>query len=133
MDEKSIQNIFSYNLRRLLMERNKTQLELSKYIGVSNTTINNYVKGYNMPRMDKIDKICRFFNIKRSDLLENKQISESQQTNAPEKLKSIDDIDFTGIDRIAAHYKGEEFSEESLNAIQDFVEYVRMKNNRNKK
>jgi hypothetical protein len=133
MDEKSIQSIFSYNLRRMLMERNKTQLELSKYIGVSNTTINNYVKGYNMPRMDKIDKICRFFNIKRSDLLENKQISENQQTNATEKLKSIDDIDFTGIDRIAAHYKGEEFSEESLNAIQDFVEYVRMKNNRNKK
>lgn len=133
MDEKSIQSIFSYNLRRMLMERNKTQLELSKYIGVSNTTINNYVKGYNMPRMDKIDKICRFFNIKRSDLLENKQISENQQTNATEKLKSIDDIDFTGIDRIAAHYKGEEFSEESLNAIQDFVEYVRIKNNRNKK
>ena len=133
MDEKSIQSIFSYNLRRMLMERNKTQLELSKYIGVSNTTINNYVKGYNMPRMDKIDKICRFFNIKRSDLLENKQISENQQTSATEKLKSIEDIDFTGIDRIAAHYKGEEFSEESLNAIQDFVEYVRMKNNRNKK
>ena len=133
MDEKSIQSIFSYNLRRMLMERNKTQLELSKYIGVSNTTINNYVKGYNMPRMDKIDKICRFFNIKRSDLLENKQISENQQTNATEKLKSIDDIEITGIDRIAAHYKGEEFSEESLNAIQDFVEYVRMKNNRNKK
>lgn len=66
MDEKSIQNIFSYNLKRLLMERNKTQLELSKYIGVSNTTINNYVKGYNMPRMNKIDKICKFFNIKRS-------------------------------------------------------------------
>ncbi len=128
MDEKSIQNIFSYNLRRLLMERNKTQLELSKYIGVSNTTVNNYVKGYNMPRMDKIDKICSFFNIKRSDLLENKQITEP-----PATLQSIEDIDFTGIDRIAAHYKGEEFSEESLNAIQDFVEYVRMKNNRNKK
>ncbi|WP_455093200.1 helix-turn-helix domain-containing protein [Parvimonas micra] len=110
------------------MERNKTQLELSKYIGVSNTTVNNYVKGYNMPRMDKIDKICSFFNIKRSDLLENKQITEP-----PATLQSIEDIDFTGIDRIAAHYKGEEFSEESLNAIQDFVEYVRMKNNRNKK
>lgn len=128
MDEKSIQNIFSYNLRRLLMERNKTQLELSKYIGVSNTTVNNYVKGYNMPRMDKIDKICSFFNIKRSDLLENKQITEPHTTP-----KTIEDVDFTGIDRIAAHYKGEEFSDESLNAIQDFVEYVRMKNNRNKK
>ena len=47
-----------------------------------------------MPRMDKIDKICRFFNIKRSE-----QISENQQTNATEKLKSIDDIDFTGIEK----------------------------------
>lgn len=118
MDEKSIQNIFSYNLKRLLMERNKTQLELSKYIGVSNTTINNYVKGYNMPRMNKIDKICKFFNIKRSDLLENKQILE---TTTPQ---SINDIDFTGIERIAAEHKGENFTQEELKFIQDTIDFV---------
>lgn len=118
MDEKSIQNIFSYNLKRLLMERNKTQLELSKYIGVSNTTINNYVKGYNMPRMNKIDKICKFFNIKRSDLLENKQIIE---TTTPQ---SINDIDFTGIERIAAEHKGENFTQEELKFIQDTINFV---------
>lgn len=118
MDEKSIQNIFSYNLKRLLMERNKTQLELSKYIGVSNTTINNYVKGYNMPRMNKIDKICKFFNIKRSDLLENKQIIE---TTTPQ---SINDIDFTGIERIAAEHKGENFTQDELKFIQDTIDFV---------
>lgn len=50
-----------------------------------------------------------------------------------EKPKTIEDIDFTGIDRIAAHYKGEEFSKESLEAIQDFVEYVKSKKNKDKK
>lgn len=68
-----IQDIFSKNLKNLLESKNKTQLELAKYIGVSNTTINNYVKGYNMPRMDKIDKICEFFNVDRSDLISPKK------------------------------------------------------------
>lgn len=122
MDEKSIQNIFSYNLRRLLMERNKTQLELSKYIGVSNTTINNYVKGYNMPRMDKIDKICRFFNIKRSDLLENKQVIEP-----PITPQTIDDLNLTGIERIAASHKDDDFSEEDLEDIQKYINFVKSK------
>lgn len=122
MDEKSIQNIFSYNLRRLLMERNKTQLELSKYIGVSNTTINNYVKGYNMPRMDKIDKICRFFNIKRSDLLENKQVIEP-----PITPKTIDDLNLTGIERIAASHRDDDFTEEDLEDIQKYINFVKSK------
>lgn len=126
MDEKSIQNIFSYNLRRLLMERNKTQLELSKYIGVSNTTINNYVKGYNMPRMDKIDKICRFFNIKRSDLLENKQVIEP-----PITPQTIDDLNLTGIERIAASHRDDEFTEEDLEDIQKYIDFVKAKRKNN--
>lgn len=71
--------IFKENINRLLKQHDKTQLELAKFIGVSNTTINNYVKGYNMPRMDKVDKICSFFNVKRSDLIEdNSSISDKK-------------------------------------------------------
>lgn len=117
----NIREVFSTNLKEMLKERGKTQLELAEFVGVSDASVNNWVNGIKLPRMDKVDKICKFLKVKRSDLIE------------PKKPQSIDDIDFTGIDRIAAHYKGEEFSEESLNAIQDFVEYVRMKNNRNKK
>lgn len=75
MDDKfkkdNLNLIFKENINRLLKQHDKTQLELAKFIGVSNTTINNYVKGYNMPRMDKVDKICSFFNVKRSDLIED--------------------------------------------------------------
>lgn len=73
MSEKEIQSIFSKKLKYYLKLRNKTQLDLAKAIGVSNTTINNYVKGYNTPRMDKIDKICNYLNIERSNLLEDNE------------------------------------------------------------
>lgn len=66
-----INDIFVRQLKYYLNLRNKSQTDLAKYIGVSNGTITNYVNGTNMPRMDKIDKICDFLLIKRSDLLED--------------------------------------------------------------
>lgn len=67
----NINDIFVRQLKYYLNLRNKSQTDLAKYIGVSNGTITNYVNGTNMPRMDKIDKICEFLLIKRSDLLED--------------------------------------------------------------
>ena len=121
MNDTEQKKIFAQNLKKLLDEHKLNQNEVAKAINVSPQTFNTWCQEIALPRMGKIEKLANYFGIKKSDLIE------------PKKLKSIDDIDFTGIDRIAAHYKGEEFSEESLNAIQDFVEYVRMKNNRNKK
>ena len=64
-----INYIFVRQLKYYLNLRKKSQTDLAKYIGVSNGTITNYVNGTNMPRMDKIDKICDFLLINRSDLL----------------------------------------------------------------
>lgn len=75
----NIQKIFTSNLNNLLYQNGKTQLELAKYMGVSNTTVNNWSKGYNTPRMDKIDKICAFFNVQREDLLTEQRISMSDE------------------------------------------------------
>ncbi len=85
----NIQKTFSKNLKKLLDERQATQLELAQYIGVSNTTINNYVKGYNMPRMDKVDKICEFFGVSRSAL-----ISEAVDKNKINIIQSTFDYDY---------------------------------------
>lgn len=79
IDEKETQRIFSNNLKYYLKLKNKTQLDLANAIGVSNTTINNYVKGYNAPRMDKVDKICKYLGISRSDLIEDKSKAKTQQ------------------------------------------------------
>ena len=79
IEEKETQRIFSNNLKYYLKLKNKTQLDLANAIGVSNTTINNYVKGYNAPRMDKVDKICKYLGISRSDLIEDKSTKTENQ------------------------------------------------------
>ena len=72
MDYDDVKIIFKENLNYYLDLRDKTQLELSKYIGVSNTAVNNWVNGYTAPRMDKVDKICEFLGVTRSDLFEKR-------------------------------------------------------------
>lgn len=67
--EEKIRKVFSHNLSKLLKEKNSTQLDLAHFMSVSNTTVNNWVNGYKMPRMDKIDKICLFLGINRTKLL----------------------------------------------------------------
>ena len=69
-NENTMKKTFTDNLNRLLRIRSITQAELATYMEVSNTTVNNWVKGYKVPRMDKVDKLCSFFKIKRSELLE---------------------------------------------------------------
>lgn len=49
------------------------------------------------------------------------------------KLKTVEDLDFTGINRIAAHFSGDDFSEEDLNEIQSFINYVKQKNKNKEK
>lgn len=68
-----IKDIFVDNLKYYLKLRGKTQADLAKYLNVSKPTITNYITGVNLPRMDKVDKICEFLFIRRSDLLEKRK------------------------------------------------------------
>lgn len=67
--EEKINLIIANNLVRLLREKNRTQLELAEYLGVTQASISNWCNGIKMPRMDKIDLICDFFGIRRSQLM----------------------------------------------------------------
>lgn len=97
-----IEDIFRNNLNRLLNDKDKTQLELAKYIGVAPSTLNAYVKGFTMPRMNKIDKICEFFHVSREELLsahdEDKESPEllliARELNqlTPEQLESVKSV-----------------------------------------
>lgn len=75
MSEREFNQIFSERLRYYLNEYNMTQLELSKRLGVGTTSVYNWCNGIKTPRMDKVDAMCKIFNCKRSDLMEDKSIS----------------------------------------------------------
>lgn len=74
-----IKDIFVNNLKYYLNLRGKSQTELANYLGVSKATITNYINGVNLPRMDKVDKICQFLFINRSDLLEEKKGNNKEE------------------------------------------------------
>lgn len=74
MSENELNSIIARNITKQLKLNNKTQGELAKYMGVSQATVSNWCKGVKMPRMSKIDMICNYFNIKYSDLMNEKLV-----------------------------------------------------------
>lgn len=83
MNEKEFNVIFSKNPNYYMDLKSITQNELAKQIGVSPTSVNNWCNGYKTPRMDKVDRICDFFRIKRSDLMNER---DNFEDTAPSTL-----------------------------------------------
>ena len=89
MSEKELNKIIADNITRQMELNNRTQLELAEYMNVSQATVSNWCKGVKMPRMSKIDMICKFFDINRSDLMND---SSSQPELNKRDTKQIEEI-----------------------------------------
>lgn len=66
---KEINRNIARNISHYMDTLHVTQLELSKLLDCSNTTISMWIQGKSIPRMDKIDKMCEIFGCKRQDLI----------------------------------------------------------------
>lgn len=72
ISEQEFNDIFSKQLKRQLRIHEMTQSDLAKRLGVSTQSVTNWCKGAKTPRMDKVDSMCKIFNCRRSDLMEEK-------------------------------------------------------------
>lgn len=70
MDKSIYGRIIAKNLRRLLIERDKTQADLVRDLKLNKGTVSSWCNGTRIPRMDKVDMLCKYLNCTRSDLLE---------------------------------------------------------------
>ncbi len=81
---KSQREILAENLEYLIKNRGIDQKILAEQIGVSDTTISNWVRGLKYPRIDKIQLIADYFGIKYTDLVTEREpmnlIKTSQKT-----------------------------------------------------
>lgn len=122
IEEKETQRIFSDNLKYYLKLNNKTQLDLANAIGVSNTTINNYVKGYNAPRMDKVDKICKYLGVSRSDLIEERIKDKTQKSKNQDISTMVDDLMNNLNSTQTLMFKGEPMDETTKELVRASIE-----------
>ena len=92
----------------LMKERNINKAELARESGIPYTTIDGfYKKGSENAKLSTLKKLCSYFNCSL-DFLADDNISEEPQT-------------------IAAHFDGDEFTEEELEEIKQFAEFVKNK------
>ena len=61
--------IISKNLKRLAYESGKTQAEIARDLHISPATLRSWMIGTRIPRLDKIDLLCTYFNVGRADIL----------------------------------------------------------------
>ena len=146
MDERArIIEVFRKNLANLISERNLTQREFAKMVGVSAPTVNDWLKGKTSPRMNKIDKICSIFAIKRSDLLDppaepappttpsptapyHPELTKRDERDIEKRLQAIrDDLDSeSGIALLGDHPLTEDEKEQLLIPIRSGLETARL-------
>ena len=117
---------FISRLKSAMAKENLNQMELAKKSNIRQSSISEWLNGKYIPKQDKVDILAQTLNVSPAYLMG----WEDKEEN---KLKSVEDLDFTGINRIAAHFSGDDFSEEDLNEIQSFINYVKQKNKNKEK
>lgn len=92
MSEDIQKKILSRNLTTYLSLNKKSQKEVADAIGVSPQTFNTWCQGIALPRMGKLQLLADYFNINKSDLIENKESVVSEPSFTSDKQKELNRI-----------------------------------------
>lgn len=92
-------------LKELRMAKGLSQKEVAEYLGISNAAYSLYERGDREPNISTLKKIANYYGVTVDELL------------------GIDGITST----IAAHFDGTEFTEDELEEIRQFAEFVKNK------
>lgn len=96
---------FNENLKEARLKSGLSQKDLSENVGVAKSTYSLYESGKREPNVDTIKKIASALNVSADTLL------------------GIDEEPTT----LAAHFDGDEYTEEELDEIKQFAEFVKGK------
>lgn len=77
---KELAKLVGINITNLLIQNDKTQKEMCDHFGWAYSTVSSWCNGSRLPRMDKIDLMCEYFGVVRSDILEDRRKSFSRSS-----------------------------------------------------
>jgi len=101
-------------IKKLREDKGLNQLELAKLLNISNTTLSQYESGQRTPSDDIKIKLSKTFNVSIDYLLGITDIKNPYKEDIDGKITTI-----------AAHFDGDEFTEEELDQIKQFKEFVK--------
>ena len=80
LTDEEQKKIFSKNLNHYISLSNKTQKEIADSIDVSPQTFNTWCQGIAIPRMGKVQRLADYFNVGKSDLIDDKPFSNTNKS-----------------------------------------------------
>lgn len=89
--EGELKKLFSQRLSTLMSQKNINQAELSKLVGVSESTVGKWLLMKAIPRMGAIQKLADYFGVGKSYFLEIDPTSEGYYTD-PEVAQMANDL-----------------------------------------
>lgn len=103
-------------IKNRMKELNLNQKEIAEKTGVSTSAISRYFNGSRDFPINDAPVFAKVLNIDLNYLL---------------GIKTIDDLNLTGIERIAASHRDDDFTEEDLEDIQKYIDFVKAKRKNN--
>lgn len=91
MNEREICIIFAKNLSRIISEKNITQTDIAKALGIAKSTVSEWCSGKNVPRTKALNKLCAYLRVDLSDLLTEKVSDVPIQTPTQAELHALVD------------------------------------------
>jgi transcriptional regulator with XRE-family HTH domain len=70
MNKDEYTKVIAANLRRIMYDREKTQADLARDLHLNKSTVSSWMNGTRMPKIEKIDLLCKYLNCTRSDIME---------------------------------------------------------------
>lgn len=95
MSQSQNEQIFSENLKYYMELNNISRYAICNALNLRYTTFSGWYNGKIYPRIDKLEELANFFNIKKSDLIEKREdtIHSSNSTIEVPLLRTIKDRD----------------------------------------
>ena len=72
--------IMSKNIKYYLSRKHLNVKDFAKQLGFKYTTVLDWVNGNTYPRIDKIEKMAKYFGVNKSDLVEEHKDNEQDNT-----------------------------------------------------
>ncbi|GGJ61738.1 helix-turn-helix domain-containing protein [Virgibacillus salexigens] len=113
-------------LKQIMKERNLKQVDILKLaakhsqegVKISKTDLSQYVNGKTEPRQDKLYILSEALNVSEAWLMgydtDKERIPNDKRENKDDQIKTL-----------AAHHEGDEWTEEELDELEKFKEYLR--------
>ena len=108
----------SNNLKKYLKINNVSRNQLSESLGISYSTISDWINGKAYPRIDKIEMMANYFGIEKSDLVEDK----STKTENQDISSMVDDLMNNLNSTQSLMYKGEPMDETTKELVRASIE-----------